>query len=139
MKIPKLIAFLSVFCIATPLFCQNDSDDEDKKVVDNNLSFKVIDERVRTRGMMRVCITDTSMNCISNLQSGFEVRVYDENNNEIWAGKTAGRIDMLKFPEPFQEASYIKLRAFKPFVLNKATGTRIYQDKPIEIKYNLDE
>jgi len=107
--------------------------------VDNNLNFKVISERVQQRGMMKICISDTTGECIQNLSSGFVVRIFDENDKQLWAGKSAGREEMLKFPSAMPEASYLVLTAFKPYVLNRATGTRIHQDEPIELKYFLDE
>ena len=97
----------------------------------------VVSEKVRTRGMMEVCISDTSNNCIDNLVSGYVVRVYDSEGKEIWAGKTAGREEMLKFPAPMPDAAWIVFTAFKPYVLNRLTGTRINQDQPIETKYVL--
>ena len=109
------------------------------RLVDNNLKFLVISEKVHTRGMMEVCISDTSDNCIDNLLSGFVIRIYDAGGNEIWAGKTAGREEMLRFPRPMPEAAWIVFTAFKPYVLNRFTGTRIYQDQPIETKYLLSD
>lgn len=111
--------------------------ESDNSLIDNNLKFMVISEKVRTRGMMEVCISDTSNNCIDNLVSGYVVRVYDTAGAEIWAGKTAGREDMLKFPAPLPDAAWIVLTAFKPYVLNRLTGARIHQDQPIETKYVL--
>lgn len=108
-------------------------------LVDNQLRFMVESERIRARGMMKVCISDTSGRCIDNLQSGFVIKVYDATGEVLWTGKTAGRENMLKFPQRFQEAAWITLEAFKPFVLNTYTGSRIYQDKPLFLKYNLEE
>lgn len=108
------------------------------KWFDNGLTFKIFNDEVRTAGSMQVCIADTSENCISNLQSGFEIHFYDVENQEVWAGKTAGRSEVLKLPKPLPAATYVVLRAFKPHVLNKITGSLIHQDKPIEVKYNLE-
>lgn len=107
--------------------------------VDNNLTFKIISERVQQRGMMKVCIADTSNECIQNLISGFVVRIFDDNNQQLWAGKSAGREEMIRFPAAMPKAKYLVLKAFKPYVLNRATGTRIHQDEPMELKYYFDE
>lgn len=109
------------------------------KWFDNSLNFMVISERVQQRGMMKVCIADSTGNCIQNLRSGFVIRIFDEADQELYAGKTAGRDEMLRFPKALPEARYVVLTAFKPFVLNRATGTRIHQDEPMELKYYLDE
>lgn len=128
---------LLIFCIGSfALSAQQDTVSTTK--TDNKLTFMVISEKVKTRGMMEYCITDTSGMCISNLQSGLEVHIFNKADQELWAGKTAGRNPMLKFPRPFPNAHYLVLKAFKPFVLNKATGNRIYQDQPIELKYILE-
>lgn len=120
-------------------FTVNAQQKQGERWIDNNLTFKVISERVQQRGMMKICISDTSDECIQNLSSGFVVRIYDENNNQLWAGKSAGREDMIRFPRAMPKASYIVLTAFKPYVLNQATGTLIHQDEPIELKYFFDE
>jgi hypothetical protein len=112
---------------------------DDSRLVDNNLKFMVISERVHSRGMMEICISDTSDKCIYNLLSGFVVRIYDAEGHEIWAGKTAGRDEILRFPKPMPEASWITFTAFKPYVINRITGARIYQDRPIQIKYLLSD
>lgn len=135
---PGLVTTLLLVLISFSMGAQP-VQQSDNRLVDNNLKFKVISERVHTRGMMEVCISDTSDNCIDNLLSGFVVRIYDAEGNEIWAGKTAGRDEMLRFPKPMPEASWITFTAFKPYVLNRITGTRIYQDQPIETKYVLSD
>jgi hypothetical protein len=133
-----LVATLLCLLIGVSINAQPVQQQSDR-LVDNNLKFKVITERVHTRGMMEVCISDTSENCIDNLLSGYVVRIFDADGNEIWAGKTAGRDQMLKFPKPMPEATWITFTAFKPYVLNRITGTRIYQDQPIETKYILSD
>ncbi len=113
--------------------------DANNRLVDNNLQFMVVSEKVHTRGMMEICISDTTGNCIANLISGFVIRVYDDQGKEIWAGKTAGREEMLVFPQPMPDAAWIIFTAFKPFVTNRMNGDRIYQDQPIETKYILSD
>ena len=132
----RLALALLLLITATDLFSQPVRDAEDR-LIDNNLVFHVISEKVHARGMMEVCISDTTGNCIENLVSGFVIRVYDANGAELWAGKTAGREEMLIFPKPMPEASWLVFTAFKPYVLNRLTGDRIYQDQPIETKYIL--
>ncbi len=135
MKVLKAISLVVLIIASGSIFGQIKVGD---KWVDNNLTFMIIEEDIRTAGTMAVCISDTSSNCISNLQSGFEIRFYDAADQQIWAGKTAGRSELLEFPAPMESASYVVLKAFKPFVLNVATGTLIHQDKPIELKYKLE-
>lgn len=113
--------------------------DADDRLVDNSLRFHVISEKVHTRGMMEICISDSTGNCIDNLISGFVIRIYDAGGSEIWAGKTAGREEMLKFPKPMPSAASLGFTAFKPYVINRMTGDRIYQDQPIETKYILGD
>lgn len=107
--------------------------------VDNNLSFEITYEDVREKGRIDVCIVDTSRatTCIENLQSGFEVKVYDASDKMLWEGIGSGRTNMLQLPNPLPEANYFTIKAFKPYVTNKSTRTRIHQEKPIEIKYTL--
>lgn len=140
MKALKRLTLL-IFCLGTftVIGQEGSSGNKGGVNVDNNITFMVVSEKVKTRGMMEMCVTDTSGMCISNLQSGMVIRVFDEANQEIWAGKTAGRESMLKFPKPMPEAAYLVFTAFKPYVLNVATGNRIYQDEPIELKYILKD
>lgn len=108
------------------------------KWVDNKLSFKVIDQSVKTNGELYVCVADTvTNNCIENLKTGFKVKVYDAEGSLIWEGIGSGRAKGLKISKALPTASYITITAFKPYVTNKTTGNYIHQDKPISIKYNL--
>ncbi|AEV33766.1 hypothetical protein Oweho_2806 [Owenweeksia hongkongensis DSM 17368] len=108
------------------------------KWMDNNLAFEITYEAIRTEGRMDICIADTSRDaCIENLQSGFEVKVFDASNTMIWEGIGSGRTNMLKLPKALPNASYVTIMAFKPFVTNKSTGTKIHQDKRIEIKHTI--
>ena len=110
-----------------------------EKWIDNNLTFQVTFDDVRANGRMDICIVDTSRGdaCIENLQSGFEVKVYDASDNMLWEGIGSGRSNMLKLPKAMPEAKYVTIKAFKPYVINKRTSTRIHQDEPMEIKYKL--
>lgn len=107
--------------------------------VDNNLAFEIIYDDVRTKGRIDICIVDTSRatSCIENLQSGFEVKVYDASDKMIWEGIGSGRTSALMLPNPLPQAKYVTIKAFKPYVTNKSTGTRIHQEQPIEIKYTV--
>ena len=80
-----LVATLLCLLIGVSINAQPVQQQSDR-LVDNNLKFKVITERVHTRGMMEVCISDTSENCIDNLLSGYVVRIFDADGNEIWMG-----------------------------------------------------
>ncbi len=103
-----------------------------EKWVDNNLRFKVVNQSIKTEGLLTICIEDSSRTtCIENLQSGFEIKIYDAANQLLWEGIGSGRRDFLKVPQPLPTASYLTLKAFKPFVINTTTGNKIYQDKNI--------
>lgn len=110
-----------------------------EKWVDNNLTFQVTYDAVRTEGRMDICIADTSRDaaCIENLQSGFEVKVYNASDEMLWEGIGSGRSNMLQLPKAMPDAKYVTIKAFKPYVINKRTSTRIHQDETIEIKHTL--
>jgi len=110
-----------------------------EKWVDNNLTFQITYEDIKGQGRMDICIADTSRGdaCIENLQSGFEVKVYDTESNLLWEGIGSGRSSMLKLPKAMPEASYVTIKAFKPYVVNKRTSTLIHQDENIQIKHKL--
>ena len=129
-------ALLVLIVISISSFGQTKVGD---KWMDNNLTFQITYETIRTEGRMDICIADTSRDaCIENLQTGFEVKVFDASNTMIWEGIGSGRANMLKLPKALPNASYVSIKAFKPFVVNKRTGTQIFQDKPIEIKYTIE-
>lgn len=139
MKQTKGLSITLLFIMFSLMMSAQSEPDSNERLVDNSLYFKVISERVHTRGMMEVCISDSTGNCIANLLSGYVVRVYNAQGEEIWAGKTAGREEMLRFPTPMPEAEYLTFTAFKPYVLNRITGARIYQDKPIQTKFTIGD
>ncbi len=106
--------------------------------VDNNLSLAVVQESIKKDGRLTICVMDTSRNaCIENLQTGFELKVYDASNNMIWEGIGSGRTKQVVLPKPLPQASYLTIRAFKPYVTNKRTGNLIHQDKAIQTKHTL--
>jgi hypothetical protein len=106
--------------------------------VDNNLSLAVVNESIKKDGKLTICVMDTSRNaCIENLQTGFELKVYDASDKMIWEGIGSGRTKQVTLPRPLPQASYVTIKAFKPYVTNKRTGTLIHQDKPIQSKHKL--
>lgn len=134
MKIKSLSVLFLVFSV-NALMAQTKVGD---KWVDNNLSFKVIYDNVKANGRLDICLADTSRDaCIENLQSGFELWIYNSQDELLWNGIGSGRTYSVKLPKAYPQASYIKIKAFKPYVTNRISRGRIHQDKPIEIKYNL--
>lgn len=105
------------------------------KYYDNDLQFYVVEENVKRTGALEICITGADKRCIENLLSGYEVLVYDNANKEIWASIWSGQSMRIKFDKKLPNAHYIVVRARAPYVVNKLTTTRIYQDKPIELKH----
>lgn len=105
---------------------------------DDGLQFKVLQQFVKSKGEVFICITDSAGEvCIENLVSGFEFKVYDAQDNLLWEGIGSGRRKGLKLPQAFPQAHYFTLKAFKPWVVNKRSGNRIHQAKAIELKYTL--
>ena len=106
--------------------------------VDNNLTLKVVKESIKKDGVLTLCVADSVRDlCIENLQTGFELKVYDAAGNMLWEGIGSGRTRQVKLPNALPNANYITISAFKPYVTNKSTGNRIHQDKPIQTKYIL--
>lgn len=104
--------------------------------IDNNLSIAVTNDQIKGKGVFTFCVIDTSQGyCVENLTTGVEVKAFDREGNEIWKGIGSGRVKKLKLSKPLPEAYYLKIRAFKPYVVNRSTGTLIYQEQPIETKY----
>lgn len=106
------------------------------KWIDNNLSIEVKIDAIKTKGEFYICIADTSRGeCIENLVSGVEVKVYNSSNKLLWEGIATGRTLGMVLPKPMPDAHYLKIKTFKPWVINKSTGTRIHQDEHINVKY----
>lgn len=111
---------------------------EDGKWWDNNLAFHVKNEQVKTKGQLEICIFDTSRDvCVENLMTSYEVRIFDATNKEIWNSLWTGKNMNMKFSKPLPTAHHVVIKAMKPFVINQLTTTRIFQDNPLELKYNL--
>ena len=125
-----IIAFLS---FSMSLLAQEKVGD---KWVDNNLTIKVIDDQVKSLGVFVFCVLDSATQfCIENLTTGIEVEIYNRQNEILWKGLGSGRTKKLKLIAPMPDAHYLKIKAFKPWVVNKSSGNRIHQDNRIEIKY----
>ncbi len=111
---------------------------EDGTWWDNNLEFKVKKDLIKKFGELEICIYDTKRElCVENLMTAYEVRIYNAANEEIWNSLWTGKDMDMAFSKEFPEATYVVIKAIKPFVINKLTGTRIHMDKPMELKYTL--
>ena len=129
----KNLLILCSLLFATGAMAQTKVGD---KWVDNNLTIRVVQDDIKKKGEFYYCIADTSRGpCIQNLVTGVEVKVYNAKNEVLWEGIASGRLKGLKLPKAMPTASYIRIKAFKPWVVNKSTGSRIHQDKVIDIKY----
>tara|TARA_R110002050_G_scaffold297447_1_gene458936 strand:+ start:1258 stop:1662 length:405 start_codon:yes stop_codon:yes gene_type:complete len=129
---------LSIFFIA--LWSLNLSAQElvDGRWVDDDLQFIVVEQFIRGKGEIYICLSDSAGEvCIENLVSGYELKVFDAQENLLWEGFGSGRSKGVKLPQAFPQARYITLKAFKPWVVNKRTGNKIHQAKAIELKYTL--
>ncbi|MCC5918506.1 MAG: hypothetical protein JJU02_14385 [Cryomorphaceae bacterium] len=109
----------------------------DGKYYDNELSFFVIEENIRRTGALEICIVNIDNMCVENLMTGFEVLVYNAQNEIIWKSIWSGRNMRIKFKQKLPDAHTIHIIARAPFVVNKLTTTRIHQDKPMELKYKV--
>ena len=129
----KLSLSLLLLMLSISVFGQQKVGD---KWVDNNLSFKITEDKVKLKGEFTFCVLDTSREtCIENLSTGIEVKVFSADDKQIWEGIASGRTKSLKLPKALPKARYMTLKAFKPWVTNKLTGNLIHQSAPIEIKY----
>lgn len=110
----------------------------DGKWVDNNLQFRIEKDLIKSKGELYFCIADQSRDaCIENLSSGFELKIYDAQGRLLWEGIGSGRRRGLKLPQAFPGAAKLTMKAFKPYVINKRTGNRIYQDEAIILNYQI--
>ncbi len=105
------------------------------KIYDNDLSIAIVKENVRKVGFVEICIFNRRDNlCVENLFTAFEIRVYDKSGKEVWNGLWMGRDKKIKFKKPLPNAFKIIVTAKKPFAINAITGTKIYQDKPMQVE-----
>lgn len=106
--------------------------------VDNNLQFQVTEDKIKQEGVFTICVIDTSRGyCIENLMTGVEVEVLDGGGQKLWKGVGSGRASTMKLPQPYPNATHVVIRAFKPWVINKSSGNKIYQDERIELKHRI--
>ena len=108
------------------------------KIYDNELSFYVVSEQMRKYGEIEVCVFSDKVNmCVGNLTTSFEIHIFDANDQllakSIWLGMNLN----IKFKKNYPKAKYLEIKAVKPFVINKTTGSKIYQDEPISGKFTL--
>lgn len=104
--------------------------------VDNNLQLQVEYDDIKKTGIFSVCIYSTEREqCIENLSTGFEIELLTGGGEVLWKGTSMGRKKQLKLPKAFAGATTLRLTAFKPYVVNKNTGTRIHQDKKLNVTY----
>lgn len=106
--------------------------------VDNNLELQVEYDDIKKTGIFAICIYNTERKeCIENLSTGFEIELLTGGGEVLWKGTSMGRKKKLKLPQAFAGAAVLKLTAFKPYVVNKNTGTRIHQDKKLQVTYTI--
>ena len=109
---------------------------EDGTWWDNNLEFQVKKDLIKQFGELEICIFDSKRElCVENLMTRYEVRIYNAANEEIWNSLWSGKDMNMTFSKELPDASYIIIKAMKPFVINKLTGTRIHMDEPMQLKH----
>jgi hypothetical protein len=131
----KIIAFVIYLLSPCVLGAQEWVED---KWVDDDLLFRVTWEAVRELGQFDVCIAKEETNCIANLRTTFETRVYDSTETEIWNGIWSGIDEQVNFSKPLPDAKYIVIRATRPLVVNTMTGGYIHQSRNLELTYTLE-
>lgn len=131
--------FLIILFLAVGLSSQAQERRDDGTLFDRNLTFHVVDENLINEGTMLVCIiNEANDRCVQNLIAPFEVLVYNENDEQIWNSLWTGQNMDLKFRAPMRGAKYVIIQARADFVVNSRTGTRIYTDGPMTLKYDLE-
>lgn len=126
------ITFLSLW-FAHSLWAQQKVGD---RWVDDGLQLVVVDDQLKASGSFSICIQDTVNDfCIENLTTGVTVWVYSASDEILWEGIASGRTPRLVLPRSMPDAHYLVVEAFKPFVINKLTATRIHQSEPLRTKY----
>ncbi|MBI1317125.1 hypothetical protein GC167_09765 [bacterium] len=107
-------------------------------VRDDALRFSMVSESVRTDGSFELCIARAPQGpCIENLMAAYETLVYDASGKEIWSGLWMGEKKRVQFSKALPQAQTMLIRATKPFVVNRSSGARIHQSKPMELKITL--
>lgn len=137
----QIITLLLLVSMSTSAFGQETkfvAPKPDSTIYDNELSFYVLSEQMRKYGEIEICIfSDRKNMCVGNLMTSFEIFIYDSNKKLLAKSIWLGMKMKLKFKKKYPNADYIEIRAVKPFVVNKSTGNRIYQDEPITLTYSL--
>jgi hypothetical protein len=106
--------------------------------VDNDLEWVVLSQSVRNRGTLELCIGNkTEKRCVENVFTAFEIRVFDSAGKEIWNGLWKGDKKSIRFRKALPEAARLEIKATRSFVINWMTGSRIHQDKALELSYPL--
>lgn len=106
------------------------------KLYDNGLALAVTSDDISQKGEFQYCVLDTATGyCVQNLTTGVKVKVFAMNDNLLWEGIASGRTPKLKLPRKLPKAHYLTITAFKPYVINKSTGTHIHQDEKLHLKY----
>jgi len=105
---------------------------------DNNLEFHVKADMIKSFGELEICIWDAKRDmCVENVMTTYEIRIYDASNKEIWNSMWTGKDMYMKFKKKLPNAHHLTITALRPFVINKSTTTRIYQDIPMQLKYTV--
>lgn len=106
--------------------------------VDNNLTLRIEEDQIQKKGVLYYCIADTSRDvCIQNLSTGFELKLFDVQGKLIYEGFASGRRRGVQLPQAYPNAYEVELIAFKPWVINKSTATKIHQAEAISVKYRV--
>lgn len=106
------------------------------KWTDEDLLFKIVYENIKKTGELHLCIANKNNDmCIGNLMVPFEVLIYDRKDSIIWSSIWTGNSMKLKFKKRLPMAYKIHIKAKAPYVINKLTTTKIYQNQPLELLY----
>ena len=127
----KKILTIIILITATQVFSQTKLSDGSWE--DKNLSFAIIQEEIKQKGYLELCIQKNAI-CIENLTIGFTIILLDKAGKEIWSSLWTGKNMRIKFEKSFLEAEKIIVEAGAPFVINNLTGTRIKTGKRLRIE-----
>ncbi len=138
LKFALVLLFLLPFAGWSQVNTEKTLSSDTTKIVDNDLSFYVVSEQMRKYGEIEVCVFSDKMNmCVGNLTTSFEIHIFDANDQliakSIWLGMNLN----IKFKKNYPKAKYVLIKAVKPFVINKTSGRKIYQDEPLSGKFML--
>jgi len=104
---------------------------------DDQLRFELISEQIATEGTLEFCISD-GVGCISNLQVGFTVRIYNAEGDLIWNSIWSGRNTAVRFRKLLPEAHRVVIEAEAPFVVNTVTTERIQTKETLKLEFNIE-